>query len=212
MTRNFDKTKSERIANRGRPPDEFLNTVIDLVIAAPSHLFDTNSEPEDIYGWLAYKFDDWVTSKGSSSFIQARRAVMLEILRTLGAMESSYNWSQEYDRGGDGNDIRNWSAGMWQVAAISLTSQARIAGAWARAEHGYMSSGRLTLTDTRNFRKQMKTDKSFAVGYTIRVLRETYRHHGPLRRKQHHPTISRQSSIHPFISLEATDEFYGFLS
>lgn len=212
MSRHYQKTKSERIANRRRPPDEFLDTVIDWVSGASEDLFERNSEPNDTMGWLAYKFDTWMSSKGPSSFIRARKAAMLEILRTLGAMESSYNWSQEYDRGGDGNEVRNWSAGMWQVAAISLTSQPRIAGAWAKAEHGYLSTGRLTDADILRFREQMKTDKDFAIGYTIRVLRETYRHHGPLRRKQHHPTISRRSSIHPFISLEATDEFYGFLS
>jgi hypothetical protein len=212
MPRNYQKVKTEKVANRIAPPDSYLDYTIDWVADASDDLFDYNTEAQDIYSWLAYKLGDWITSKGSSNFMQARKAAMLEILRTLGAMESSFNWPQEYDRGGDGHLVRNWSAGLWQIAPISLTSQRRIAGNWACEHHGYLSTGTLSENDIVNFRQQMKTDKDFAVGYTIRVLRQTYKHHGPLRRKHHHPTISRRSSIHPFLSLEAAEEFYGFLS
>ena len=214
MVRIFDKVKTERVADRIDPPESYLNFTIDWISSAPDILFDYNREPQDIYSWMAYIYNDWIEDKGALNFIRARKAAMLEILRTLGAMESSYDWLEDYHRGrnGDGPERRNWSAGMWQVAAISLTSQGRIAGRWAREHHGYLSTGRLTDADIARFRNQMKTDKEFAIEYTIRVIRQTYRHHGPLRRKRHNPRIPTRSSVHPFNSLEAAEEFYNFLA
>lgn len=68
----FSATKA-KVANRGRPPDAFLQELVDWGRSAPDEVFAPNKE-NDIYSSVAAEL-------GPYENLAQRRVVMLEMLR-----------------------------------------------------------------------------------------------------------------------------------
>lgn len=196
MSRNFQETRLP-VYNRGRPPVDFLEFIVDWAVSAPDEIFERNSKA-DVYSHLFYKLGPW----RAENFISHRKAVMLEVLRVLAGFESSWDWSEGRDVGAGDQSICEKEAGILQCSGNSMRGFP-LAGRWARQEFG--------ITDCFQFRAIARQDKKFAIEYCARLLRETVRHHGPLKRIQHIENDSRRHSIHPFLSRPAVDEFLSFL-
>src|SRR5580693_1899343 len=96
----------QRVANRGVPPDSFLDELVAWGKTAPDEIFAPNSF-KDIYSSVFSTLGPW-------DGLQHRRAVMLEVMRVLAGFESSWNWNE-------GRDVTN---------PTSVTSDTIEAGAW----------------------------------------------------------------------------------
>ena len=103
----------QRVANRGIPPDDFLDQLVAWGQQAPDEIFERNNH-KDIYSSIIEVLGPW-------QGLQHRRAVMLEVMRVLAGFESSWDWNE-------GRDITNPTsvtpetieAGAWQVSANSM--------------------------------------------------------------------------------------------
>lgn len=193
---DFMETR-ERVYNRGRPPIEFLEFIVEWAKDAPDEIFEINSEM-DVYSHVAYKLGPW----RSDDFLRHRKAVMLEVLRVLAGFESSWNWREGRDVGAGEQTICQKEAGILQCSGDSMRGFSKV-GSWAKNIYG--------ISNCYEFRETSRSDRHFAIEYCARLLRETYKHHGPLKRVQHIETNPRRHSIHPFLKLEAVDEFSSML-
>jgi len=198
MTRQYFETAKKFYRWRDAPTKEFLDTIVDWARDAPDEIFAYNSERDDFYSHVQYKFGPWRTE----DFQRHRRGVMLEVIRVLAGFESNYDWKTGRDVGAGPQSECQKEAGVLQVSGDSMNGFKGV-GQWAKQEYGVRSC--------RHFRKLTWENKQFAIEYCARLLRETYKHHGPLKRKTNHPTDPRKTSIHPFFSLNAVDEFRSFL-
>ena len=114
------------VANRGIPPDSFLDELVAWGRTAPNDIFAPNPKPDvyfSVFGALGpYDFDYRRDVFGH------RRAVMLEVLRVLAGFESSWDWNDGSDRVADRRAAREHKvrqpseleAGAWQVSANSM--------------------------------------------------------------------------------------------
>src|SRR5919112_1869436 len=91
MSRHFVACKNE-VANRGVPPNRFLDELIDWAKQAPDEIFERNNT-HDVYSSVASEL-------GPYPDLLHRKAVMLEVLRVLGGFESSWDFNE-------GRDINN---------------------------------------------------------------------------------------------------------
>lgn len=198
MPRRYVETAKKFYRWRDAPTKEFLDTIVGWAIDAPDEIFAYNSERDDFYSHIKYKLGPW----RSDDFQRHRRAVMLEVLRVLAGFESNYDWGRGPDTGAGPQTECQQEAGILQVSGDSMTGF-RGVGKWARQAYGVRSC--------KHFRKLTLENKLFAIEYCARLLRETYKHHGPLQRTNNHQTDPRQTSIHPFLNIDAVEEFRGFL-
>src|SRR6476659_5965354 len=113
MSRNFVACK-QKVHNRGKPPNAFLDELVDWAINAPDEIFEPN-QIHDIYSNVVGELGPW---QGPLH----RKAAMLEVLRVLGGFESSWDWNA-------GVDVTNPTsttpttieAGAFQVSANSMS-------------------------------------------------------------------------------------------
>ncbi len=181
----FVATK-QHVANRGTPPDSFLEQLVLWGKLMPDALFDVNPY-NDVYTSVRKALGPWES-------IMHRRAVMLECMRVLGGFESSWNWNC-------GRDTTNSTsvtpdtieAGLWQVSANSMVFGSELKDL-VRLHAG--------ATDGNTFQHAMKTDHALAMEYIARLLRRTVRHNGPVLRHEIDPCLRR----------EAVREFQVFLT
>jgi hypothetical protein len=82
MTFQFVACK-QKVHNRGRPPDSFLNELVDWGMTAPETIFQKNDK-FDFYSSVVQELGPWQND-------MHRRTAMLEVLRVLGAFESSWD-------------------------------------------------------------------------------------------------------------------------
>jgi hypothetical protein len=94
MSRSFVACK-QKVHNRGKPPDSFLDELIDWGRAAPNEVFERNPNA-DVYSLVVGTLGPWRDLKH-------RRAAMLEVLQVLGGFESSWTWNE-------GRDVTNPSS------------------------------------------------------------------------------------------------------
>jgi hypothetical protein len=180
----YDALKNE-VANRGAPPDAFLDELVAWGRGAPDEIFALNN----VYDIYSSVFDEL----GPYRTLAYRRAVMLEVLRVLAGYESSWDWNE-------GRDINNPTsvtpetieAGAWQVSANSMEYGQELRDLVVR-EAG--------SDDPDGFQAAMKDNHPLAMEYVARLLRRTTLHHGPV--KNHH--------IHPWLKHAAVDEFLELL-
>lgn len=196
MAREFIETRLP-VYNRGKPPVDFLEFIVDWAKDAPDEVFAVNSKA-DVYSHIEYKLGPW----NERGFLRHRRAVMLEVLRVLAGFESSWDWTEGRDVGAGDQTICEKEAGILQCSGNSMRGFPS-AGRWAKQEYG--------VSDCFQFRAVTRQDRGFAIEYCARLLRETYRHHGPLKRVQHVENNPRRHSLHPFLSRHAVEEFMSFL-
>lgn len=164
---SFIATK-QRVANRGKPPDDFLDQLVAWGKEAPDEIFAPNSF-NDIYSSIKPVLGPWES-------LQHRRAVMLEVMRVLAGFESSWNWNA-------GRDVTNPTsitadtieAGAWQVSANSRNFGQELKD---------LILAKVGTFDGNGFQAATKADHPFAMEYVARLLRRTTRHHGPVLRHE----------------------------
>src|SRR5271167_431470 len=79
----------QHVANRGVPPNDFLDELVAWGKQAPDEIFAPNTQ-SDVYSSVFNTLGPW-------QGIPHRRAVMLEVLRVLAGFESSWNWNEGVD-------------------------------------------------------------------------------------------------------------------
>jgi hypothetical protein len=159
-----------KVANRGIPPDSFLDELLAWGKAAPESIFLTHPG-YDVYSSVRAELGPWES-------IGHRRAAMLEVMRVLAGFESSWDWNE-------GRDTTNSTsvtpdtieAGAWQVSANS-----RAFGADLKA---------IAPKDGNEFQRVMKSNHALAMEYIARLLRHTVKHNGPVKRKEINRWLSR---------------------
>lgn len=175
------KATKAAVANRGSPPDSFLDELVEFGKKAPPALFQS-SPRRDIYLAVAPILGPW---RGTSH----RKCVMLEVLRVLAGFESSWNWQEGVDTTNpDSCTPLTEETGIFQVSADSMSIDPSLR-TYVRAMVGS------TAPDA--FIQAMKENKQLAISYCARLLRFTTNHHGPIKR----------GDINQWLSQDAVREF-----
>ena len=164
---NFVATK-KRVANRGVPPDDFLEQLVAWGKQAPEEIFAPNAF-NDVYSSVKNTLGPWENNAH-------RRAVMLEVMRVLAGFESSWDWTE-------GRDVNNPTsvtpetieAGAWQVSANSVNFGQELKD---------LVLAKVGTLDGNAFQAAMKENHPLAMEYVARLLRRTTHHHGPVLRHE----------------------------
>jgi len=184
MTRQFIACK-QKVHNRGRPPDSFLNELVDWGRIAPPEVFAKN-EKFDIYSSVIQQLGPW---QGEMH----RRAVMLEALRVLAGFESSWNWNAGVDvTNPTSNTPCTEEAGIFQCSGNSMSFSATLKALLLSTGVDGSCSSFITTT---------KQNHAFAIEYCARLIRLTTKHHGPIKGRH----------INPWLRRDAVQEFAAFL-
>lgn len=184
MSRNFVACR-QQVLNRGRPPVEFLDQLVDWGKSAPDEIFAPNSET-DVYSSVTNELGPWKDNL-------ERRAAMLEVLRVLAGFESSWDWNAGRDTTNpSSNTACTEEAGILQCSGNSMNFDSSL-------KHLLLNAAGKTDCDT--FRATMKANHPFALEYCARLLRFTVNHNGPVKRKE----------INAWLRRDAMAELLGFL-
>lgn len=176
----------EKVHNRGRAPDAFLNELIDWAQQAPDEIFETNSN-KDIYSSVVAELGPWRD-------IKHRKAAMLEVLRVLGGFESSWRWNAGVDTTNPtSNTPCTEEAGIFQCSGNSMSYSPSLKNLLV------VVAGK---SDCDTFRSTTKENHKFAIEYCARLIRFTTKHHGPIKNKH----------INPWLRKAAVAEFEGYLA
>ncbi len=100
------------VSNRGVPPDDFLDRLVEWGAEAPGELFEQNAV-YDIYSSISGVL-------GPYNGLEYRRGVMLEVMRVLAGLESSWNWGEGRDLSIPPGTLATEEAGAFQVSADSM--------------------------------------------------------------------------------------------
>ena len=152
------------VSNRGVPHAAFLQELISWGRTAPESIFAVNDESDDIYTRIRPVLGPWVS-------ILHRRAAMLEVLRVLAGMESSWDWNC-------GRDTTN---------STSVTPDTIEAGVFQVSANSRAFGDDLRLLAPANgteFQRVMKVNHPLAMEYAARLLRHTGQHNGPVKRNE----------------------------
>lgn len=195
----FKATKAS-VSNRGAAPIEFLAELVAWGKSATDEIFVVNSNPQDIYSYIAPDLGPWPD-------LIHRKAAMLEALRVLAGMESSWNWMEGVDTTNPtSNTPETMEAGVWQVSANSRVFGSDLealyksittpdASIFKPSESAYSDESRAKL-----FQWEMKNNHIAAMAWIARLLRHTVRANGPVLRREINPWLSRESQAE-FVSL-----------
>lgn len=184
MSRVFVACK-QKVSNRGIPPDDFLNEIIDWAKSAPDEIFAPN-KIHDIYSNIVHELDPWQD-------ITHRKAAMLEVMRVEAGFESSWKWGEGVDKSKhETNTSRTEEAGIFQCSCNSMSFDPSLKALLLTAAGN---------TDCETFITESKTNHTFAIEYFARLIRFTVNHHGPIKRKE----------INKWLSKAAVDEFKSYL-
>ena len=210
MPYEFSAAK-DKVYNRGRAPQDFLTFLVGWARDAPNELFDYNNA-EDAYGFIEYKLGPW---KAGADFLLHRRAVMCEVLRVLCGFESSWRWDEGIDQSANNGKpyarhIREWEAGILQASSNSMYSYEGCKDYAAELGIGINDHEEFRTLSMKQGTFSMKQG-TFPIQYGATILRETYKHHGPLRRTENNTANPQKSSIHPYLSKVAVEEFEAAL-
>ena len=175
----------EHSKSRGRPPETFLDALVEWGRRAPEEVFAPNRVNQDIYASVKPELGPWDGP-------EHRRAMMLEVLRVLAGFESSWNWKEGRDLAANNTSPETEETGIFQVSANSMAFDGSLRElVWAR----------LGTVDARAFIRGIKADHELALEYAARWLRFTVRHNGPVLRREIHCCVRR----------DAVEEFRGLL-
>jgi hypothetical protein len=189
MTRTYSACLS-KIPNRGVPPTEFLDQILDTIISLPDDVFAPNDN-QDIYSLMYPRLgpengDPWTD-------LVNRRAAMLEILRVDAGFESSWNWNEGADTTAGPETPEQQETGAWQVSADSLGSDSSLSDCLDRLAGAH---------DPSTFITAMKSNHALAVEYAARLFRFSTRWSGPCNTGMVYRAVSR----------DAMAEFQSFLT
>src|SRR5215213_5450338 len=186
MPRQFVACK-QKVANRGVPPDKFLNELLDWAKQAPDEIFVKNNK-HDAYSSV-------VSELGPYSDLQHRKAVMLEVLRVLGGFESSWDFNEGRDvTNPTSNTACTEEAGIFQCSGNAMEFDPSLKNLMRKTTGG--------KTDCERFIALTQSNHQFAIEFCARLLRFTVNHHGPVKRQE----------INRFLRRDAVAEFQKFLS
>ena len=161
-----------------RPPTTFLDELVDWALLASDDLFLPNAAM-DIYSSV-------VRQLGPYGIGAHRKAVMLEVLRVLAGRETMWNWNAGVDVGKSvPKTSHNEEAGAFQVSADSMDLDQSLKD---------FAQTTLGATDDVTFITGMKSNHAFAIEYTVRLLRITIRHHGPILHGHIHGELNRAAA------------------
>jgi hypothetical protein len=178
-------SKKQLVANRGVPPDAFLDQLVAWGKLAPNEIFEPNAR-SDVYSSVFDTLGPW-------QGIQHRRAVMLEVMRVLAGFESSWNWSEGRDASNPTSVTPDTvEAGAWQVSANSMNFGQELKD---------LVLAKVGTLDGNAFQQAMKQNHPLAMEYIARLLRHTTHHNGPVLRHE----------IDPWLRRDAVAEFQALL-
>lgn len=178
MARTFAACK-QRVHNRGTPPQDFLNQLVDWGAAAAEETFVRN-ERIDIYSFVKPELGPWANDR-------ERRAAMLEVLRVLAGFESSWDWDAGRDvTNPNSNQPCTEEAGVVQVSGDSMDFDASLKDLVRHTQGN---------TDCDTFWPMTKSNHPFALDYCAWLLRFTTNHHGPVKRKEISEWLSTPVSL-----------------
>lgn len=196
------------VYNRGVPSDSFLDAILDCIRGLADEFFAPNPH-FDIYSKVFPELGPWEN-------LLHRRAAMAEVLRVLGMFESSGNWREGVDssrRTGTTNE--NAEAGAWQESWNARHLDPSLAE--------FLKTN--AVTDGVQFQQRMKTDHSFAVTFTILLLRIDMKNfhrisNGPIRKGDERKATwpdrphlwTEEESIYPWLRRAAVSEFMQLLA
>ncbi|WP_330544351.1 hypothetical protein V0242_10735 [Aeromonas hydrophila] len=184
MTRVFIAC-NQKVHNRGKPPQTFLNELVDWALEAPVEIFEKNNR-FDIYSSVIQQLGPW-------NSLSHRKAVMLEVLRVLGGFESSWEWPAGVDTTNPkSNTLCTEEAGIFQCSGNSMSFSPTLKAL-------LLTTG--TDGSCKSFIDETKSNHRFAIEYCARLLRYTIKHHGPIK----------GGHIHPWLRRDAVEEFEAFL-
>jgi hypothetical protein len=176
----------QNVFNRGSPPDDFLNELIEWGINAPDSIFETNIN-NDIYSVILEELGPWKS-------IKHRKAALLEVLRVLGGFESSWDWYAGIDTTNpNSNTPCTEEAGIFQCSGDSMAFDIQLKALVQQVCGDHSCESFISAT---------KSNHVFAIEYCARLLRFTVNHHGPIKGRH----------IHPWLRRDAVQEFMGFLN
>jgi hypothetical protein len=185
MSRDFVACK-QKVLNRGKAPNAFLNELVDWAIDAPDEIFAPN-QMHDIYTIVVGDLGPWESPLH-------RRAAMLEVLRVLGGFESSWDWNEGVDTTNPhSNTSCTEEAGIFQCSGDSMGKDPSLKALLLK------ETGK---TDCETFKTHTKSNHAFAIEYCARLLRFTVSHHGPVRDRK----------INEWLRRDAVEEFEKFLT
>jgi hypothetical protein len=167
----------QHVANRGVPPNDFLDQLVAWGRQAPGEIFAPNSRT-DVYSSVFAALGPW-------DGITHRRAVMLEVMRVLAGFESSWNWSEGHDQTNPTSVTADTiEAGAWQVSANSMNFGQELKD---------LVLQKVGTLDGNAFQKAIKENHPLAMEYIARLLRRTTHHNGPALRHEIDPWLRRNS-------------------
>jgi hypothetical protein len=173
---SYSATK-QHVADRGNPPDDFLDQLVGWGKSAPEEIFEPN-EVSDVYSSVMNTLGPWEKPPH-------RRAVMLEVMRVLAGFESSWKWNEGRDvNNPDSVTAETIEAGAWQVSANAMHFGQELKDLVKKA---------LGTLDPNAFQKGMKSDHPLAMEFIARLLRRTTQHNGPVKRHEIDPWLRRDA-------------------
>jgi hypothetical protein len=185
------------VYNRGRPPVDFLEDLVAFGRTAPDEIFAPNTA-YDIYSLaIAGK----IMQPGETNLI-VRRAVMLEMMRVHGGLESSWNWDEGVDTTNEASmeNLIQQETGIFQVSFNSLYLDPTISlGACVARYIGSFSAP--------SFINAMKSNHPLALEYYARLVRISIAWAGPLLSLGGHSPM-----VLEWIRPAAVAEFHALIS
>jgi hypothetical protein len=170
------------VLNRGIPPDDFLRLLVAWGAVGQSEIFAENAL-NDIYGAVIDALGPF--DNGDAGLIQ-RRAVMLEVLRVLGGLETSWNFEAGADPDGENeSDPYCQETGIFQVSANSMDFDPSL----KQCALNYCGP----QSGVQDFIDQMKVLRTFAFEYCARLLRFNTGWDGPIDRGVLQQWVSRDA-------------------
>lgn len=169
----------QHVYNRGMPPDDFLDELVEWGKTADLFIFAPNAKA-DVYSSVK----NVLAPMGWESPIH-RRAAMLEVMRVLGGFESTWNWNEGRDTT-NSTSVTPYTieAGLWQVSANAM---------FFGDDLKKLVDDRVGTRDGNAFQIAMKHDHILAMEFIARLLRHTTHHNGPVLRHEIDPWLRRDA-------------------
>ena len=188
-----------KVLNRGSAPDAFLAEMVAWAKGAPETIFAQNA-----------LYDIYSKVKGELGPFERplhRRAIMLEVMRVLAGMESSWDWTEGVDTSKLGESTpENAEAGAWQVSYDARASAPELRSL-------LLANG---VTGGVKFQQAMKFNHPLAMEFIARLMRYNTLHNGPLYKGDERNTIrlslrGPENSIYPWLSRDSVKELEAAL-